>query len=404
MIRYTPVTTLLLFMLCTVAANADLSAEASAGIGAVEAQADPSAEASACIRAVGAQAEPFLVVIASFTEQGDARRLAQAARDHYKDAAFTYDEDRKLYHVYIGQTDSHQNAEALRAAASLHDGFVNAWIYSDMKSFRNVREIIASTPEQYARLTYAGSSSASVAADQRLAISGESPLRTVTLAFRAKTTSGVSVPGKVMLLNRDANATASFKTGNAVALNRQGGQKVILSCDVKGYGPEIAFIDLSNISASENIRRLDDGTLEITFALGKIDANAVTLVYRNIFQKDASVFTPDTKDRLDLLSAIIKRNPYLHVEINAHCPEEGRRTLKLAAGDYFDISRATVRTGNERFLTSQRARAVRSYLIAHGTHRSISVMGWGAIAPLITAESAVSLSERVEVELTTYDR
>lgn len=361
---------------------------------------------------LAAEATPFFVVIASFTEQGDARRLAQSVQTQYKEASFMYEEERELYHVYVGQTDSHAKAEELRASLRLQAGFANAWIYTDLPSFRLAREIIKSTPEQYARLNLAGSSSASASHANHPRLAGTSPLRTVTFAFKARTPAGVNIPGKVILLGRDGNAIIAFKTGNSVQLNWQGGQKLILSCQVKGYGPEIAFIDLGDIRSAENIHRTDDGTLEVTFTLGKVDPNTVRLVYRDIFHKDASVLLPDTREKLDLLSGMITRNPYLNVEINAHCQEAGRRSLRLAADDdYFNFSGAVPRTGNERFLSSERAKTVRNYLVANGAHNRISAMGWGDIAPLLPSETSgrkpaadsAGLSERVEVELRTVD-
>ena len=358
---------------------------------------------------LASNASPFFVVIGSFTKQGHARRLVESVQQRYTGASFMFDDERDLYHVYVAGTNSYGKAEKLRSALKLGEGFANAWIYTDVQSFNHAREVIETAPAEYARFEWSGSS-ASLTPKNNPTTPGDVGTRTsgrsITLAFKAQTATGVSVPGKIMLLNQHGSAIFAFKTGNTVKLNQEGGHKMILSCEVQGYGPAIAFIDFNKDFPSKNIQRTEDEVWEITFMLGKIDANTVTLVYRDMFHKDAAVLQSNTQEKLDLLSDIIKANPYLKVEINAHCPETGRRSLRLVSNDsdYFNSSKAVSRSGNGRFLTAERGRTIRNYVMAKGTHDRISVIGWGEIAPLASvdtsnAELNAQWNERVEVQL-----
>lgn len=363
--------------------------------------------------AIAAEAGPFYVVVGTFSSERRAAEFADAIDGLFHDAAYIFDAQRKVYHVYTRETAVQHEAEEARHAVQKESGFGHAWVFTDFASVGAEGVVLASTSAgDPARLELYTGGSVLLSAQDNSYLSYTNGVHASTpqdahavvqtLKFFAETTSGVRLPAKVVLMNSHGKALENFKTDALVSFTvKESGQSLTFLCEVPGYSSDIKTVALGRLVDSHDIQKNEEGVWEIRFAVSRVDVDEVKLLYRHVFYRDASVLRRSSRKQIDALVTLLKANPDWRIVINSHCNEGYKRSIKVTRVSYFDLKDAAEKSGTDKQLTRERAETLRDYLAYQGIDESrITVMGWGSLDMLVKGkEDAAGINERVEVEI-----
>ena len=359
------------------------------------------------------EAGGFYVVIGTFSNEAGARKLATSLRDHFSEASFTFDEKRNLYHVHVLETDRRAEAEDFRHYLQYENGFLNAWILTDIDSGDIPSEMNVPTTDNSVTLElYTGGAVLLSSSDNSyLSISKNQAQTRESIpggsgngfTFVAETFHGVTIPAKVSLMDRKGRPISTFRAGEIVSFGgKQEDRLLTLVCEASGYSTETRVIALNKLGQLRDVAQNSEGLWEIRFVMTKLNINKIDLLYHGIFYPDAAVFKPEAKKHIGVLVSLMQRNSGLRIEINSHCNAGRKREVMLPLSrSYFDLSDASDRIGTDKQLTRYRTESVRDYLIEHGIDpQRITVMGWGSLDTLIRDNHGnMELNERLEIEL-----
>lgn len=385
------------------------------------------------------KASNYYVVIGSFREKGNAARLAQAVRDDFKDASYSFNKERKVYFVHVIKTDRKEEAQHWSAYLKNKKGFKDAWVFTGTGTEVALAAEVAA-PARQPRFTPA---IAEVTSTEDLVLAsteGKENLATYGLSnyaaawtyedgisflrnagnFKRMASSsdmatarqfklivedpdGNMIPAEVSLVNFEkSKRLASFKSGEEVAIRgTRRGQMIAFVCEVLGYGMETRMFNIDQLGRGRDIVKNEDGVWEVHIKLKEMEVYDQAILYNTTFHRDATVLETSSREELDDLVSMMSAHPEYKIVIHSHCNKGTRRSIALTGDTYFDAHTVSVRKGSDRFLTRERARLIRNYLADHGIEKNrVDVVGWGSTQMLVKPSSEdVSLNERIEVEL-----
>jgi outer membrane protein OmpA-like peptidoglycan-associated protein len=359
------------------------------------------------------RAATYYVVLGSFSNEPGASRFAASLSGLFPDASFTFDAERSLYYVYATRTDVYREAEDFRAVLAARNGFANCWIFVNFKH-PETADMTASSARGIRLELYSGDMVILSPADSNISSVSKHRGRAkepadwgaeTPFTFVAKNRSGLVMPGKVSYM-RGGQAASIFKTGDIASF---GGQQrtITFLCEVPGYSPVVRVIDMRELGGTPGVSVNTDGVWEIAFALTRMKADDVSLLYHGLFYENAVVMYPSSKERLDMVASLMRADPGVRISINTYCNARDTREIRAVGkeGDVFDIKGWQLRSGSDKQFTSLRAECLRDYLVASGISRDrISVMGWGHLNMIVNgAESDQAINDRVEVKFITSD-
>lgn len=365
------------------------------------------------ILGVQLHAGPYYVVIASFSGDSAARKFQTSAKAVFNGATVKFDPARRLYHLHVMESARFEEAEKFLRHLKIQNGFEHAWIHTDFKAGNNgAYDSSSGSPvrlELYTGQTVLLSStdnshfgiSKAVGERQKTEQNLQLPF-----TFTAKTRTGVSIPGQVALMTEDGHVISECKTNEIVYFSGQYARQILtVVFRAPGFNSETRAINFSTLEKMRDCYQHDDGAWEVLFRVSKTKTDAISLVYKKTFHDDAAVLRPESKDAIDKLVLMAKSAPGCRIVINTHCNAGGKRPIKLAGNDCFQISEAEERSGSDKLLTRERAKVLQAYLVRQGIEASrISVFGWGSLDLLVKGDEKHALNERVELALTTGEQ
>lgn len=353
------------------------------------------------------RAATFYVVVGSFSNEHKASRFAASASAVFPNAAFTFDAKRSLYYVYAMRTDVYSEAENFRANLSAGKGFANSWIFANFGS-HGATDMTASATASIRLELYSGDmvflspaegniSSVSKHGDVPKSPGEWGPKTPFT--FSAKNRSGLTLSGKVSLM-RGEEVASTFKTGDIASFGGHQGS-VTFVCEVPGYSPVVRVIDMRGFERTPGVYINSDGVWEIAFAHTRMKSDEISLWFQGLFHDNASVMHTSSRERLDVLTSLMRADPEIRISIDAHCHPRTTRDMRAAGkeGDIFDLDGSLLQSGSDKQLTKLQAESLRDYLVASGIDEErISMMGRGHLNLIVTgAESDHAMNNRVEV-------
>jgi outer membrane protein OmpA-like peptidoglycan-associated protein len=352
------------------------------------------------------RAATYYVVVASFSNEHTASRFATSASAFFPNAAFTFDAERSVYHVYAMRTDVYSEAENFRVTGAARNGFANSWIFANFGG-RGPTDMAASATTSIRLELYSGDmvflspadgNISSVSKHDEAKPPGEWGSKT-PFTFAARNRSGLLLSGKVSLM-RGKEVASTFKTGDIASFGGQQGT-ITLVCEVAGYSPVVREVDMRRLDKTPGVYINNEGVWEIAFAHTRMKSDEISLLFHGLFHENASVMHPSSRERLDVLASLMRADREIRISINSHCNPRTTRDIRAVdeEGDIFNIDGSHLQSGSDKQLTKLRAEYLRDYLVASGVRAErISVLGWGHLKMIVTgAESDHSRNDRVEV-------
>jgi outer membrane protein OmpA-like peptidoglycan-associated protein len=386
-----------------------------------------------------AQQENYYVVIGAFSVEANAKKLVEKANGHSMPAFYAFNESRKLFYVYVRETQNKENAFATRGSIQ-SEGLFDVWVYRGNlsgelhlpeRSETVVASIttlpateIVSPPKEEVQATAPlnlpppeeklQESIASPAADVQ-----ENSSQTVAsvatpagkpFVFKLLSETGSPITGEVQLLESEkANQFRGFKGNERVYVvpPKNKGGKWYIVCSVVGfqtykksftYGNPEQFSGASLGGAQEYVLPL---TLSRVKKGDYVELDGVK------FFENSNVLTPQSERELSELLAMMQENTAYKVKLHGHTNgDQGRNIIsREESQDFFALESGNKRfDGTAKVLSTLRAETIRNYLIAKGIDgQRIAVKGEGGKQPAFDPKGTSAASNaRVEVEITKH--
>ena len=388
------------------------------------------------------KAADYYVVVGAFYMESNARTFTNAVRGFFKEASYSYNENKKLYYVHVMKTSRKDEARTWTLYLKYEKGIKDAWVLTEpeveSQTFTAVdpkhREprYEAEMKFEAANLssfspqgdTHHRSKTVSDIAQPESAwaishdfgfIGGIKNIESFKTNFPGSSTNlftfivedshGRVIPSEVMLVNfQKARKIASFLSGETVAVKgTRPEQMVTFVCDVLGYSQETRMFNIDHLSRGKHIIQNDKGIWEIRIKLNKMEVNDIAFMNKTLFYEDAAILKPTSQAEIDELVVLMKNNPAYRIVLHSHCNSGSARKIKLPAQEnsYFAIDETIEKRGSDKLLTKKRAQLVRSYLVNHGIEKKrLDMVAWGSMEMIEkpTSEDA-HINDRIEVEL-----
>ncbi len=381
----------------------------------------------------------YYVVIGSFKLEENAVRFTHSVRNVFQDVSYSFDKDRDLFLVHVFK--SHLKEEALDWSTYVkkEKGFKDAWIFAgdaeEVKSSAPAVEVEPSREPRFGMSTFnesrnnnrvlaSASGSENMGKYEAGALNAawthkggfsflRNPGNFSGLAMNAEAMgpqfrfiiedpTGNPVDGEVLLVDfTKSKVLAGFRPGEHVFIKgTRRGQMITFVCEVIGYGMETRMFNIDHLSRGKDIVRTEDGIWEVHIKLEEMAVNDQAILYNTAFADNSTALKPTSKEQLDEVVMMMKLHPEYEIMIHSHCNKGPRREIALA-DDFFGTSVSEVRKGGDKFLTRQRARMVREYLVSNGIEKErIGTVAWGSTGMIVKPTSDdVRLNERIEMEL-----
>lgn len=356
------------------------------------------------------------VVIGAFRVLDNAVRFTAAASKSGFAAQYAIQPARKLYYVYVLNTDNRKSAFNLLIKVKVETNYKDAWVYmgklgveETTKPEVKIEPIIAPVKEPAIETPPAKDTMKVVPPkiDSSLLKKPEPEVKKPKgKPFYFKTVS--KADGKELFGNlqiQEAAGAAQYqavKSGEIVYLEAPKNKKG--SYSVMAQLPGYKQATLVFVYANPAIEKGTQNEEIITLALDKarkgdyIDFNNVHFVL------NASVMQPESQNELDGLVTLLKENTKYEIKIHGHCNgKQDREAYTMGTSTRFfamDPTANKKETLTAKELSLARAETVKAYLVQQGIEANrISTKGEGGKVPLYPEGGTLGqYNDRVEVE------
>ncbi|MGC1241569.1 MAG: OmpA family protein [Chryseosolibacter sp.] len=408
------------------------------------------------------EAAQYYVVIGTFAQEANARSFTGKLRGIFRDASYSFNEERQLYYVHVLKTARKEEARELSVYLKHQKGYSDAWVFTDgaaeqhyavrsvdgvpaqvvknhgeaggermhrearLVAERNTamemspvfasagrkEEIMHYEPGAVAEasgvaLQWTHSNDVSYIGDIRNInhIKDNDGLANGQLfTFIVEDTEGRSIPAEVLLVSFEkSKKIAGFRAGELAAIRAaRKGQMVTLVCEELGYGMETRMFNMDHLGRGRDIRKNKDGVWEVRFKLKKMERYDMAILYKTAFYPNAAILESASRGEMDALADMLKANPTYKIIVHTHCNPGEKRDILLPGDDnFFDAKGSETIAGSDRKLTKARGETIRQFLISQGIDKKrIGLVGWGSMELMVDASSEdAAMNERVEIEL-----
>lgn len=375
---------------------------------------------------------PIYVVIGAFSKQTNAIRFTDHAQKDLKlNAKFEMNMRRKLYYVYVLNTDdlaaAIQEAKRLRAESE----FTDTWVYRGSFGMNGPEPVViiptetkpeevkvpetpvvnpAETPVVTEELK---SDSAALSPEN-----AEVPVETTTAPDDSKegtnflfkisrATDLKRIRGDVEVIDLDRSRKMGTYKGNLavrVASPQSKSGKMSLICDVFGYQKVQREINYNDPEVGTDIIRDATGSVVVPFELVRLKKGDIAVMYNVYFFKDAAVMRPESRYEVNSLLDMLNENPKYKIRIHGHTNGNAAGkiiTMNKDTQNYFSLTDTKEGFSSAKELSQERAEIIRDYLVSNGIDtKRMEVKAWGGKKPIHDKNSPRAQENvRVEIEI-----
>lgn len=370
--------------------------------------------------------QPFYVVIGGFSSEANAQRFCIYAHEQNLPAIYAFNEERKVYYVYVRATQKKDIADAIRENLRTGTVFTDAWVFNGVLSgssplAKNDPVPAPATPQEeilspkteaapsgpVSEAVVEERSSASVAEDVKVKVEAPHPVGKPFMFRLVNKETGTPVNGLVRLQESDRAQQFRGVNGNEkvyvpAPANRSG--KWFVVCHVMGFRPYKKPVVYSQAADAEGASVGDEEEIIIPLVLDRVRRGDYIEMDGVKFYNNAALFTPGSERELDELVAMMEENPDYRIRLHGHTNGNQSRDMVSLGGstDFFNPHPANAKThSSARELSLRRAEVVKAYLVSKGIDgERISTKGEGGKQMIFDARGTLAgMNDRVEVEI-----
>lgn len=366
---------------------------------------------------------PFYVVIGGFSSEINAQRFCTYAHEQNLPAIYAFNEERKIYYVYVRATQAKDVADGIRDNLRSGTVFRDAWVFNGVLSgsgllAKNEAPAVKDSPVEEALplKTEEDTVSESIVEDQSSASvpeevkpKAEAPLPVgKPFMFRlVNKETGSPVNGLVRLQESDRAQQFRGVNGNEkvyvpAPANRSG--KWFVVCHVMGFRPYKKPVVYDQATDFEGASVGEGEEVIIPLVLDRVRRGDYIEMERVKFYNNAALFTPGSERELDELVAMMEENPDYQIRLHGHTNgKQARDIVSLGEStDFFNPHSSNAKThSSARELSLLRAELVKAYLLSKGIDgERISTKGEGGKQMIFDPRGTLAgMNDRVEVEV-----
>lgn len=369
-------------------------------------------------------AESNYVVIGAFRIQANAEHFMEDARVHQFNARYEINTTRKIFYVYVLNTNNVTEAIDLALKLRKESPYWDTWVFTGElgvvedkqgtdihPASGDVIETITAEEEKAQPVV----SEASEPSVERESVPEVSPpadyvsddvelmrkpfyFKVLRLSTQQPLTSDVIV--------RDLDnpvKTASYQGNTNVMLapvNRSG--NISVECEVFGYRRMKQVVNYNDPTTADGVT-LDSGRVVVPFALSRLKKGDIAVMYNVYFFKDAAVMCPESRYEVNSLLDMMRENPKYKIKIHGHTNGKaaGRIIRVGESKNFFSLTDTREGYGSAKKLSEERARVIHDYLINEGIDaKRLHIKAWGGKRPVTDKLHALAHTNvRVEIEI-----
>jgi outer membrane protein OmpA-like peptidoglycan-associated protein len=365
---------------------------------------------------VAAQTAPqeYYVTIGVFAVQDNAIRYTSAANKKGFSAQYAINPARKLYYVYLLQTDDKKKAYAFDIKLRAESEYKEAWVFighlgeevvpvveTPKKDSVKVEPVILPKKDSAIAEVPKVDSSTIVKPVVKKVPKG----KFFNFKF-VNAETGAEVRGEIHLAESNkATQYQAFKANELVDVPapKNNAGAYFVTTVAPGYRVVEETIHYKDTEPSSSGVG-PDGEVIIPIALTRAKRGDY-IEFNNVsFYRNSVIMQPAFKDELDGLVALMKENEKYKVRIHAHCNgNESRDIITLGTSTkYFESDPGNVRkVGSAKELTELRAEAARRYLDSQGiaTERILTKGEGGKMMVYPQNSVYANYNDRLEIEI-----
>lgn len=369
------------------------------------------------------------VVIGAFSIPKNAIEFAESAKKKKLEAQFSINPLRKLFYVYVLQTDDQsaafEEAKKLRKDTPYYDTWVFTGTLGDEnksgadlnpltgKSIKTIEAVdVKETlpgmvpPVQENKMASASQNPVAISGQQPTdALIEEVPEGSKKFLFKISTHER-EIDGDVDVMDLDKaklRKAASYRGNDVIAIrpvNNSG--NIALVCEVFGYRKMQQILNFNAPQPNESVV-VDETKITVSFELVRLKKGDFAVMYNVYFFKDAAVMRPESHYEVTSLLEMLQENPKYKIKIHGHT--NGNASGKIISmgesKNFFALTDTKEGHGSAKRLSEERAKVIQNYLIAQGIDPTrMQIKAWGGKRPVYDEDSQQAHANvRVEIEI-----
>jgi outer membrane protein OmpA-like peptidoglycan-associated protein len=364
---------------------------------------------------------PFYVVIGGFENEQNAQRFVDYAQGENLPAVYAYNDERKMFYVYVRATQTKDVALEIVKAVKENSIFKDAWVFNGVLSGSNLAKKsppvkttpppppIMETEEPVADLPKE-TPSVSVPDETSTPTESPKPIGKPFLFKLVNATNGTVVNGLVRLQEADKSLQFRGYNGNekvyvAPPANRSGKWYVV--CQVVGFKQYKKPISYAQAEQAKGASVGADHEIIIPLELSRVRKGDYIEMDGVKFFNNTALLTPGSERELDELLAMMEEDPGYHIRLHGHTNgDETRDIVSIGKSTNFfapEVTNAKTH-GTAKELSVLRAELVKAYLVNKGIAADrIAVKGEGGKQMIFDNSGTLAgMNDRVEVEITKH--
>lgn len=360
------------------------------------------------------EAPTYYVTIGVFAKLDNALRYTEKANKNNFNAQYAINQQRKLYYVYLLETEDRKKAFAFMIKMRAETEYKDAWLFTGKLGEEQQVEVVQPVVEKPVEIV---------------------PVVKDTVATQTVVVEEVPVvekPVEKPVVPKPAGKAFFFKLVNAETGNEAIGevhvQESVKASQYQAFkGNEIVYIKAPvNKNGTYTVMTIVPGYQQMKITLPYNEPGGTTgseseiiipfelkrakrgdyIDFNNVrFIRNSAIMTPESQNELDGLVALMKENAKYKIMIHGHCNgKDSKDIIGLGTSQkYFELDPSLNKkeTTTAKALSEYRANAVKGYLVSQGIEaKRIGVKAEGGKIPLYPEQSTLaSYNDRVEVEV-----
>ena len=370
---------------------------------------------------------PYYVVIGGFKSEENARKYCNFAQEQNLPAVYAFNEERKVYYVYVRATQTKDIADGILARLRSNSVFKDAWVFNGRLSGS---EQLANKPQPPPKIQQPPvveepepdppvvtqepvqkpdeeGKSAAVPETSTPVAEAPKPVGRPFVFKLINNETGSVVNGLVRLQESEKAMQFRGFNGNEKVYvpapgNRSG--KWFVVCHVMGFRETKKPVVYSKAAEADGASVGPDQEIVIPFQLERVRKGDYMEMEAVKFYNNAALFTPGSERELNELVAMMEENEAYHIRLHGHTNgNEARDIVSLGEGTDFFTPHASNAKGraSAKELSLLRAELVKSYLVSKGIDAErITTRGEGGTQMIFGSSGTLAgLNDRVEVEI-----
>lgn len=360
--------------------------------------------------------EKHYVVIGAFAKHDNAIRWTNEANSKNFSAQYAMNQARKLYYVYILQTENRRNAFSFMMKIRVETEYKDAWVFSgqlgtevEEETIEEKPPVVEETPAEEEVIPEEEEETPVIEEEPLVEETPEEPVvekpKGKPFMFRL-VSQEEEVLGEVHVLESPRATQYQAFNGNEVVYltaprNSEGA--FIAAVQAPGFRPVEITVDYNDPSIySSGFGPQNEIIIPIELVRSKrgdyIEFNKVR------FFGNSAIFQPESKIELDGLVDLMKEQPKYKIMVHGHCNGKQSRNVvtKGNSNEFFETSTLNNRASvSAKELTQYRADLVKEYLVSQGIDaKRIKTKAEGGKAMIYPQGSTLSgYNDRIEVEI-----